>query len=262
MRNGLNSNCHPVFFIVIPAQAGISLRINPNEINLFMNLPTFHTFQNQNEWITAVIQETIKNIPANSPFSFAFSGGTTPIPIYQKLSQEKLPWENSMIFQVDERFIGPENPESNQKLIQDNFVQYFPHFPGKIHYFDTPDKSTWEESALKYDHLLKELDPQIDVCFLGVGEDGHIASLFPNGPEILETEKYATTSETNIYPVWKRLTMTFPIILRSKKIVLLLRGNGKREVLEELQNGTKFWEESPVKKLLEHKNCHVFFLSS
>ncbi len=225
-----------------------------------MTSTNFHIFEEQTAWIAAIISEIQKDLPQFESFSFAFSGGTTPAPIYQELSQQKFSWENATIFQTDERFINPENPESNQRLIQENFVQNFPFFPGKIHHFETPVSNTWEEAAAKYDRLLHELEPIIDICLLGAGEDGHIASLFPNGPELLETDKYATTAETNIFPVWKRLTMTFPIIMNSKKIILLLRGPAKKAVISELQNGKKSWQNFPVKKLLEHNNSHIFFL--
>ena len=69
-----------------------------------------------------------KILRTQNTFSFAFSGGTTPIPIYQELSQQKISWENAAIFQTDERFINPENPESNQRLFQEYFVQNFPFF--------------------------------------------------------------------------------------------------------------------------------------
>ena len=145
-------------------------------------------------------------------------------------------------------------------LVLQNFLEYMPEPAGKIHFFETTGKITWEKSAEKYDQLLRGHGKPFDVCILGIGPDGHTASLFPGEPALYETEKLATTSETNRFDVWKRLTITFPMILKSKKIVVLLKGKDKKSVLEELLHGKKSWEEFPSKKILEHKKLEILFL--
>lgn len=220
-----------------------------------------HTFSDEEKWISSAVAEITKDLPSEE-FSLALSGGSTPVPIYQALAQQDLPWENAKIFQVDERFIAPDKPESNTLLILQNFVDYLAEPSGKFYFFPFGDDISWEESAARYDELLQKEQPQFDVCILGIGADGHIASLFPNEPALVETEKLATTAETNQFEVWKRLTLTFPVILQSKKIVVLLRGEEKKAVLEELQHGKKLWQEFPAKKLNEHQKTEILFLDS
>lgn len=218
------------------------------------------TFQDTDQWVTAAVAEITKDIPQDRAFSLALSGGTTPAPVYEALAQQSLPWEQGHIFQVDERFVAPDKSESNSLLILQHFVMHLPTAAGKVYLYQTGGKTTWEESAAQYDQMLREYGKNLDVCVLGIGHDGHIASLFPQEPALHETEKLATISETNQFPVWKRMTMTFPIILRSKKIVVLLKGAEKQVVIEELLHGNKSWEEFPAKRLLEHGNVEVVFL--
>lgn len=213
-----------------------------------MNL---HTFTTEKEWISAVVAETFSDIADD--ISLAFSGGSTPAPVYRALAAEKKDWEKADIFVVDERFVPPSHHHSNEKLIRENFVA-----PAHFHFWET-EHLLWKESAKKYNILLKKQEKKIDVLFLGMGPDGHTASLFPHSPALTEKEKMATTTTTDIFAVHKRLTMTFPAIFSAKKIILLLKGNNKKEVLHELICGKKTTEEFPAKKLLEHKNFYIFF---
>jgi len=216
------------------------------------------TFQSASDWIANSVAEIRKDLPRDTSFSLALSGGNTPILIYEALAMEDVPWQNAQIFQADERYISSENPDSNQKLLREHFLEKLPAQP-QVFFFPTPDQMSWQDAAKNYDDILKEQNREFDVCILGLGSDGHTASLFPNGPELLVTEKMATTSETNVFAVWKRLTLTFPKILSSKKLILLLRGAEKKAVLNELLYGKKSWQEFPTKKLLEHSNLHIFF---
>ncbi len=218
-----------------------------------------HTFEDKNEWMNASIQEIISDLSENT-FSLALSGGSTPSPVYEKLAKRDLHWSKADIFQVDERFISPERDESNRRLIEKSFIGHLTSPIRSFHYFKTEEDITWETSAEKYDSFLRKYDRGFDVCILGIGPDGHTASLFPGEPASSETDKLAMTSETNQFPVWKRMTITFPQILKSKKLIVLLRGKDKKEILEELLHGKKTWEKFPSKKLLEHNNLHILFL--
>ncbi len=221
--------------------------------------PQIHEFSESGEWIRASVEEITRDIPKNTAFSLALSGGSTPEPVYEALAESSLPWNLAEIFQTDERYVHPEKPESNAWLIREHFLSLLPDPEIKTHFFLSSPDLIWEDSAKVYDTLMKSRSVPFDVAILGMGPDGHIASLFPNGPELRENEKCAVTSETNQFPVWKRLTLTFPVILKSKKIVLLLKGKEKEPALEELLHGTKSWEEWPAKRLLGHANLHVFY---
>lgn len=224
-----------------------------------MSSPHIHTYSQESEWITSAVDHSIEDLPHDGSFSLALSGGSTPSPIYRHLAQQDLPWQHAEIFQVDERFIAPDRPESNQRLLKENFENILRAPVQKIHFFQTQGKADWQQSAQNYHDVLQSFGKPFDVCILGIGPDGHTASLFPKEPAILETKQLATTSETNQFAVWKRLTITFPVILRSKKLIVLLKGREKKTILQELLNGDKTWTEFPAKKLWEHPNLHIFF---
>ncbi len=189
-------------------------------------------FQNEEDFIKASL-ELIKKI---SPKTVALSGGNTPKNLYKKMSELSL--KNVEFFQVDERYVQKEHEDSNYKMIQERLEK-------DIHHFDT--SLSIPESLEKYK---KELPEQFDLTILGIGNDGHTASLFPNTAALHSQEKVAHTKN-----IQDRLTITFPIILNSKNILVLLKN--KKEVLEELKNPSKTIEEFPCLKLLEHQNLEI-----
>ena len=94
-----------------------------------------YTFNEIEKWTESAVLEIFKDLDFNKNFSLAFSGGSTPQPIYQLLASQDIPWENADVFQVDERYIAPDRPESNMKLILENFVEYLATPAGRFHFF-------------------------------------------------------------------------------------------------------------------------------
>lgn len=189
-------------------------------------------FQNEEDFIKASL-ELIKKI---SPKTVALSGGNTPKNLYKKMSELSL--KNVEFFQVDERYVPKDHEDSNYKMIKETLNK-------EIYHFDT--SLSIPESLEKYK---KELPEQFDLIILGIGNDGHTASLFPNTAALHSQEKVAQTKN-----IQERLTITFPIILNSKNILVLLKN--KKEVLEELKNPSKTIEEFPCLKLLEYQNLEI-----
>ncbi len=214
-------------------------------------IPTVHSYSSQKEWISAAADEITAHLPEH--FSLALSGGSTPAPVYEELSKRNIDWKKGDIFVVDERFVPRDHTDSNQKLIREHLP-----VPANFHFWNTEKSNHWKESAQEYNAIVQKAGA-IDVGILGIGPDGHTASLFPHSSAAKEKKLLATFSETDQFAVTKRVTMTFPEILRMKKLIILLQGSSKREVLDELFTGKKSSEEYPAKRLLKHNNMHIFF---
>ncbi len=212
------------------------------------------TFLSEREWVSAATDEILRGIPEN--FALALSGGSTPSPVYQELAKRHVEWKKANIFVVDERFVPGDHPESNQRLIRESF-----DVPAHFHFWKTGAGDNRKESAEEYEKLLKST-PAIDVGILGIGPDGHTASLFPGNSATSEKNRLATTSETDRFAIKKRVTLTFSAIMSIKKLVILLKGKPKKGIYDELLMGEKTPQNFPAKKLLKHKNLHIFYCSS
>ncbi len=218
------------------------------------------TFESEMKFIEAVSNFIAINLKNKNSASIALSGGSTPAPIYRELSKiHGLDFSKIEIFQVDERYIDKNSEDSNYHLINDNLIKNLKTAPKAFHYFDTDLKI--EDAVAKYGQEIKKTaNHGFDICILGIGEDGHTASIFPNTQAIEENIKLAVHTQTDRFPIKDRLTITFPVILKSKKIIILLKGKNKENTLNELLNGYKSITEFPAKKLLTQNNLYIYFL--
>lgn len=202
------------------------------------------------------ILKTCRNQGKKTRVNIALSGGNTPKEIYESLAKKLsfMPFTNPLHFyQVDERYVPATNKDSNQKMIIDAFT-ILKNLKLKnlhFHFFDTT--LSIEKSLEKYS---KELPKTFDLMILGIGPDGHTASLFPNSKE-LTSKAAATHTTTKEFAVSNRLTLTFPLILKSKNLLVLLKN--KPEILAELKTPTKSPKEFPAHKLLAHKKLQIYF---
>ena len=190
-------------------------------------------FTNQEEWVAA----GLKLIPQSG--KIALSGGTTPAPLYKQLPQ------SPTYYQIDERYVPKADKDSNQKMIREAFS------PQKFYAFNT--SLPIEESLKEYESHLPE---NFDLTILGIGEDGHFASLFPHQ----NPQGKTAHTQTENFAIKDRLTLTAETILKSKAILVLLKNKG--QVLEELKNPTKSPEEFPALKLDNHPNLSILCLKN
>ncbi|MGB2629751.1 MAG: 6-phosphogluconolactonase [Candidatus Omnitrophota bacterium] len=174
-------------------------------------------------------------------FTVALSGGSTPVEFYRKLSMEKdrFPWDKTHVFLVDERFVPFDKEDSNYGMIRKNLLEPAGIKVDNVHFLREWDEDI-ELSADKYEGIMKGFFgskgsdfPRFDLIVLGVGEDGHVASLFPGDPALAEDKKLAV-SVKNDSARHERISITFPVINSARYIVFLATGAKKAKVMKEV----------------------------
>ena len=181
-------------------------------------------------------------------FTLALSGGGTPRTLYELLAQEPyvttMPWVNTHIFWGDERFVPPEHADSNFAMVSQALLNHVPVPAENIHRIPT-DLNSPEEAATQYETALKNVLhvfdplsqeqhlPVFDLLLLGMGNDGHTASLFPDS-QVLEEQKcwVAATPIPHLNPPVRRITLTFPVINAAKTVLFLISGGEKHRIVQ------------------------------
>lgn len=171
-------------------------------------------------------------------FSLVLSGGSTPAPVYRKLAADgSIPWERVLLFWGDERFVPHADARSNYRMAKESLLDAIPIPPGNVHPF--PDGMKFPaDSAATYGALLRRIfpgNPEFDLVLLGMGPDGHTASLFPGSRALNETSKMAVASKSPFEPR-ERMTLTIPALNSSRRIFFLVAGKEKAEILAAILN--------------------------
>jgi 6-phosphogluconolactonase len=170
-------------------------------------------------------------------FIFAVSGGHTPWVMLGNLTREEVPWHKVHLAQVDERVAPPGHPDRNLTHLQESLLEHAPLPPGQV--YAMPVESTDLELAAKqYAATLAKIagsPPVLDLVHLGLGPDGHTASLVP-GDAVLEVND-ADVAVTGIYQGRRRMTLTYPILNRAGRILWLVTGSEKAGMLARLREG-------------------------
>jgi 6-phosphogluconolactonase len=176
-------------------------------------------------------------VAARGQFVMAVSGGRTPWIMLRALAGEKLPWEHIHVVQVDERVAPAGNQDRNLTHLRESLLDHSPLRPEHIHPMpvDLPDLET---APGQYALTLSELagsPPTLDLVHLGLGPDGHTASLVPGDPvlDVTETDVALTAS----YQGRRRMTLTYPVINRARQILWLVTGKEKIDALVRLRKG-------------------------
>jgi 6-phosphogluconolactonase len=183
-----------------------------------------------------VVEKARKAADARGRFSLALSGGQTPRRTYELLAQPPLrdqtPWDRFHVFWGDERCVPAADPRSNARLAREAWLDHVPIPPGQIHPIECAAAPA--EAASKYGKRLREFfgegPPALDLVLLGLGADGHTASLFPGAPAVAETARWAAAVQV-AGPGPPRVTLTAPLLNRAVLIVFLVAGRDKAEVL-------------------------------
>jgi len=174
----------------------------------------------------------------DGPFVVALSGGSTPKRLYELMAEPayaaKFPWDNTHLFFGDERFVPVEDPASNYTMTDKALLSHVKIPAGNVHRMKTEGEP--EAEAAAYEAELQALygattltagKPLFDVVLLGLGDNGHTASLFPRQPVLLERMKWVATCVPDDAP-HTRLTLTYPAIHSSRHVVFMVTGGAKQ----------------------------------
>jgi 6-phosphogluconolactonase len=178
-------------------------------------------------------------LAARGRFILAVSGGRTPREMLRALAGEKMPWENVHVVQVDERVAPAGHADRNLTQLRASLLSHAPLRPGHVHAMpvEAPDL---EAAAERYARTLRKIagsPPVLDLVHLGLGPDGHTASLVPGDP-VLEISD-ADVAMTDVYQGRRRMTLTFPILNRSRQALWVVTGSDKAEMLARLNHGDR-----------------------
>jgi 6-phosphogluconolactonase len=169
-------------------------------------------------------------------FIVAISGGRTPWLMLRALASEKVPWESVYMVQVDERVAPPEHPDRNLTHLRESLLEHAPLRSEQIYAMpvEWPDL---EAAATRYALTLGEIagtPPVLDLVHLGLGPDGHTASLVPGDPVLDVTD--VDVALTGVYQGRRRMTLTYPMLNRSRRVLWLVTGNEKVGMLVRLRD--------------------------
>jgi 6-phosphogluconolactonase len=174
---------------------------------------------------------------ARGRFVVAVSGGHTPWQMLRALANEDVPWENLYVAQVDERVAPAGDPDRNLTHLRESLLEHAPLRPDQIHAMPV-EASDLEAAAQRYALTLREIagsPPVLDLAHLGLGPDGHTASLVPGDPVLNVTD--SDVALTGVYQGRRRMTLTYPMLNRSRSILWLVTGSDKVAAFQRLRDG-------------------------
>jgi len=185
----------------------------------------------------AIAAEARAAVAARGRFLMAVSGGRTPWIMLRALAREEVPWKSVEVVQVDERVAPPGDPDRNLVHLHDSLLQHTPLRVEQVHAMpvEWPDL---DAGATEYARVLREIagaDRVLDLVHLGLGADGHTASLVPGDPALDVIDR--AVAVTGIYQGRRRMTLTYPALNRARRVLWVVTGAEKAEMLRRLRDG-------------------------
>jgi 6-phosphogluconolactonase len=202
-----------------------------------MKLEVMDTAESVAQRAAAIIaEETRVAVNSRGRFVIALSGGHTPWLMLRELTRTDVPWQGVHVVQVDERVAPPGDPDRNLTHLRESLDQA-PISIGRIHQMPV-ESADLEAAATAYATTLQQVagtPPVLDLVHLGLGPDGHTASLVPDDPVL--TVEDADVAITGVYQGRRRMTLTYPIINRSRRVLWIVTGKEKTRALRRLLDG-------------------------
>lgn len=186
-------------------------------------------------------------------FHIALSGGSTPQPLYERLMYDPdcraIGWRRTHLWIVDERCVAFDDPASNYRMIHETIVEHADIPIEQVH----PIDATSDSADFDYEKLLKETlawrdkgEDRLDYVLLGMGADGHTASLFPHTDALTEHERFVRFVNAHNVKPSKRVTMTYPLLNGSRFLAILVTGASKAETIARIASGKETKDSMPV----------------
>lgn len=202
-----------------------------------------------------VLQAANDAVADNGRFTIALSGGSTPKSLYNLLAtnaKSALPWDRMFFFWGDERHVPPDDPESNYRMANEAMLSKIPVAPNQIFRIEAenPDAAAAAEA---YELTLKKFFasgagevPRFDMILLGMGPDGHTASLFPGTAALQEKSRLVVANWVEKFKA-HRITFTFPMLNEARNVMFLVSGSDKADALKNVLEGNAPGEQYPAK---------------
>ena len=223
------------------------------------------------------VEMTSEAVQAQGHARIAISGGSTPHATFELLADyaqpwhRRVPWEKIDLYWVDERAVSPDHAESNYRMTREALLDHLPLNPGQIHRIQgelEPEVAAdrYEADLRSSFRLADDELPRIDLVALGLGNDGHTASLFPHTKAISETSRLVVASHVPQRDAW-RITLTWPVINRARSVFFLVSGQEKAAILKEVLTGPHdperlpaqlIWPSSGILTLILDKDAAAF----
>ncbi len=193
-----------------------------------------------------VAERAAEAVGARAVFHVALAGGTTPLAAYRLLAaspyRDLVPWGRVEVWFGDERCVGECDPERNDLAAREALLAHVSIPPERLH----PIPATAPDGAARYDALLRERvpagpdgAPRLDLVLLGLGPDGHTASLFPGHPALGETAALAVRVDGAPKPPPSRVSLTLPLLRAARVVAFVVTGEGKRAALARVLSGDR-----------------------
>lgn len=179
-------------------------------------------------------------LEAGRDFSTAVSGGSTPGPAYAKIATLPLDWSRIHIWWVDERFVPPDDENSNEKLVREAWLNHVPIPYQNVHPMFQPGPI--DKASVDYENAWTDAfgEGGVDLAFMGIGNDGHTASIFPGDTVSLDTHRLVLATKSPA-GVSQRVSLTKLALSRCSELVFLVTGDAKSSYVKALADGSGSW---------------------
>lgn len=201
------------------------------------------------------VARSLEAVAIRGSFTVALSGGSTPRSLYEVLADPEepfralVPWSDIHFFWSDERHVPPNHPESNYRMAYEAMLSHVPVSEANVHRIrsENPDAAA---AAQAYEEELIEVTkaslPRLDLILLGLGNDGHTASIFPGSDVVHETKRLVAAPWIEQLKTY-RITMTLPLINNAASVLFLVSGSEKAEIVKEVLEGPKRYPAQEVR---------------
>jgi len=231
-----------------------------------MKYPTIRVLSDAGELAAAaaelIVGQSERAIADRGSFHIALSGGNTPKVLYELLASDayldEVDWPHWHVYFGDERCVGPDHPDSNYRMARAALFDHVPLDGRNLHRMK--GEIDPQQAAGEYDQLLKDAfaDAGLDLILLGLGDDGHTASLFPGTAALSETHRRCVANFVPKLDAW-RLTLTAPFINRARQVVVLVSGEAKAKKVTEVLEGPRDPQRLPI-QLIQPQSGELLWL--